>query len=127
MSPSLDQRLNQIDTPAPIVARSDTAKYYNVIPKDGKGEGDLKKIEGFIKAVIKVDSIFSYRGSGKALRLWTFNATQSQIDEIKKHEGVGEVEGNIFEGKIPRRPAFDHGRSLLCLVRGHKVNRAAGV
>jgi len=84
-------RANRLFSPAADPA----SKEYIVWPADGTSNGQLTTTEESIKAVTKATKVYSYRDIDKALVLWTINATDSQISQIKANAGVLQVDLNL--------------------------------
>ena len=65
-----------------------TIDEYLVVPKNATDQDQNNKTEAFIKTIVKLDEVKSFTDFRNELLFWRVNITQSQVDEIKKHEGV---------------------------------------
>ncbi len=61
---------------------------YIINPKDLKNQEALSKTEANIKSILNVSAIYSYIDQNNVLRCWVVNATEAQIADIGKDEGV---------------------------------------
>ena len=96
-----------------VEPRTDTGSTgeYVVWAKDGSKKDAVKKTEDLLKQLTKQSSVYSFTDHNGDLRLWTVNVTSSQVDTIKKDDGVASVVKNAIEAEedaavpVPTEPA----------------------
>jgi hypothetical protein len=82
----------QRSTPEAIEKR-DTPEYI-INPVDGHNTDVISRTETGIKAILNVPSLYSYKEADGSLRFWLVQATDPQLADIQKVEGVDSTEPN---------------------------------
>ena len=77
-----------------------SAGEYVVWAKDGSNKDAVKKTEDLLKQLTNQSSVYSFTDHNGALRLWTVNVTTSQVDTIKRDDGVASVVENAIEAEV---------------------------
>lgn len=99
-SPS--ETFSDLDKPASTAttAVSQTGKAeYGFFPVNGSDEKALASTETNIKKITQLPKVFSIRETWaeNALSFWLVNVTDTQLEEIKKDEGIEGAEKNTSE------------------------------
>ena len=97
--------------PRDDTALAGAASEYVVWSKDGNNKDAVQKTEDLLKQLTNQTNVYSFTDHNGALRLWKVTVTSSQVDTIKKDDGVASVDQNVSEADeraavpMPTEPA----------------------
>jgi len=86
---------------APMAVSQDGKTEYAFFPVNGTNEEALAKTESNIQKITQLAKVFSFRekSNHNTLRFWVVNVTDTQLQEIKKDEGIDGAEENYISEK----------------------------
>ena len=84
---------------ATMAVSQDGKTEYGFFPVNGTDEEALAKTESNIQKITQLPKVFSYRekSNNNTLSFWLVSVTDTQLQEIKKDEGIDDAEMNIYE------------------------------
>lgn len=77
-----------------ITPRASNSLKYLIRPKNREDKDATNSTEAMLKEVLQVQEIFTWHITNTSLGHWIINATDEQVEKIKKDPGVGRVTWN---------------------------------